>query len=65
MGPGIRLNLMASATGARVDVWKLERNESRGEGEDSDDFGPDEVSPYATISKYTETVTAIKLREDG
>jgi hypothetical protein len=46
-------------------VWKLERNENRDEGDGSDGFGPDLVSPYATISKYTETVTAIKLREDG
>ena len=56
---------MASATGARVDVWKLQRKDLSKEADEDLDFGDDQVSPYATITKFAETVTAIKLREDG
>lgn len=55
--------LLATATGARVDVWRLQHNEVK-EGED-DDFGPEELAPIHTLRRFTEVVTALKLREDG
>jgi len=55
--------LMASATSTRVDIWRLQQREAKKE-EGEDDFELD-IEPVQTIAKFTETVTAVKMREDG
>lgn len=52
--------LVATATAARVDIWKLQQNKPNPE-----DSEPDQITPWQSIRKFKETVTAVKLREDG
>ena len=54
--------MLATATAARVDIWKLMANERK----DGEDFDPDfQIEPVSSLRRFTEQVTAIKLREDG
>ena len=56
-----REGLLASATGARVDIWRLQQQEEKEDDEDEHDG----LTPIHTLRRFTEMVTAIKLREDG
>lgn len=57
---------MATATALRVDIWKLQQKEKKKEGVDDDfDYDDDQIEPYQSLRRFQETVTAIKLREDG
>lgn len=51
---------MATATGARVDIWKLQQPEA-GDGEEA----PNQIEPTQSFRRFTEEVTSVKLREDG
>jgi len=59
--------LLATATAARVEVWSLQQKEKKDakDKDEDDDFGDDMLEPKASIRRFTEEVTAIKLREDG
>ena len=48
--------LMASATAARVDIWKMQQNQ---------DEDADQIEPLHTIRKFDDMVTSLKIREDG
>ena len=53
--------MLATATGARVDIWKLQQKEA---GQDDEDFD-NQIEPVHSLRRFTEQVTAIKLRDDG
>jgi|TARA_B110001450_G_C17244798_1_gene328989 hypothetical protein len=48
--------LMASATAARVDIWRMQQ---------SQDEDADQIEPLHTIRKFDDMVTSLKIREDG
>ena len=48
--------MLATAVGSRVEIWKLQQPE----GEDAD-----QIEPAQSITKFTEHITSLKLRDDG
>jgi|TARA_B110000285_G_C15043557_1_gene573073 hypothetical protein len=64
---GNQPGLLATATALRVDIWKLQQKEKKKEGVAGDDFDydDDQIEPFQSLRRFTETVTAVKLREDG
>ena len=47
---------MASATAARVDIWRMQQNQ---------DEEAEQIEPLHTIRKFDDMVTSLKIREDG
>ena len=59
-GASTNPGLVATSTAARVDIWKLQQHKP-----DPEVSEPDQISPWQSIRRFSETVTAIKMREDG
>lgn len=57
---GTNPGLLATAKGAKVELWKLQQREKT-----EDDSEADEIEPIAKITKFKDEVTIVKLREDG